>query len=169
MIALRLLPFLLLAGCGTAGTGPAAEASPTLPKLTGRVVDNADLLPPDKEALLERALLKTEQATRSQFVVVTLPSLNGRKIEEVGLELGRTWKIGRFDIDDGVMLIVAPTERQVRIEVGYGLEGVLRDEEAKAIITDTIIPRIRSGNMPGAILAGSAAIIREINVPGATP
>ena len=68
-----------------------------------------------------------------------------------------------------MILIIAPSERQARIEVGYGLEGVLRDEEAKAIITDTIIPRIRSGNMPGAILAGSAAIIREINVPGATP
>ncbi|MFN6936598.1 MAG: TPM domain-containing protein [Tsuneonella sp.] len=140
-----------------------------MPALTGRVVDNADLLPRDKEALLEQALLTTEQQTRSQFVVVTLPTLNGRKIEDVGLELGRAWKIGRFDVDDGVMLIVAPTERQARIEVGYGLEGVLRDEEAKAIITDTIIPRIRSGNMPGAILAGSAAIIREINVPGATP
>jgi len=140
-----------------------------LPKLTGRVVDNAELLPPDKEALLEGALVKTEQATRSQFVVVTLPTLNGRRIEAVGLELGRAWKIGRNGVDDGVILIIAPNERQARIEVGYGLEGVLRDEEAKAIITDTIIPRIRSGNMPGAILAGSAAIIREINVPGATP
>ena len=121
------------------------------------------------EAILDRALQTTEHSTRSQFVVVTLPTLNGRKIEDVGVELGRKWGIGRFDIDDGVILIVAPTERQVRIEVGYGLEGVLRDEEAKAIITDTILPRIRSGNMSGAILAGSAAIIREINVPGATP
>ncbi|WP_422058706.1 TPM domain-containing protein [Sphingomonas sp.] len=137
--------------------------------MTGRVVDTADLLPPDKEALLDRALVQTEQATRSQFVVVTLPTLGGRRIEDVGLDLGRTWKLGRLNVDDGVLLIVAPTERQVRIEVGYGLEGVLRDEEAKAIITDTIIPRIRSGDMPGAILAGSAAIIREINVPGATP
>jgi len=85
------------------------------------------------------------------------------------MELGRTWKIGRADVDDGVMLIVAPNERQVRIEVGYGLEGVLPDEEAGAIITDTVIPRIKSGNMSGAILAGSAAIMREINVPGATP
>ncbi len=126
-------------------------------------------MPPDKEALLDRALVQTEQATRSQFVVVTLPTLGGRRIEDVGLDLGRTWKLGRLNVDDGVLLIVAPTERQVRIEVGYGLEGVLRDEEAKAIITDTIIPRIRSGDMPGAILAGSAAIIREINVPGATP
>ncbi|MCR5870483.1 MULTISPECIES: TPM domain-containing protein [unclassified Sphingomonas] len=140
-----------------------------MPALTGRVVDAADLLSPDKEALLDRALQTTERATRGQFVVVTLPTLHGRKIEDVGVELGRKWGIGRVDVDDGVMLIVAPNERQVRIEVGYGLEGVLRDEEAKAIITRTIIPRIRSGNMSGAILAGSAAIIREINVPGATP
>ncbi|WP_197422068.1 MULTISPECIES: TPM domain-containing protein [unclassified Sphingomonas] len=160
---------MLLAGCGTAGSGPTSAASPTLPALTGRVVDAADLLPTDKEALLDRMLRTTERATRGQFVVVTLPTLNGRKIEDVGMELGRTWKIGRADVDDGVMLIVAPNERQVRIEAGYGLEGVLRDEEAKAITTDTIISRIRSGNMPGAILAGSAAIIREINVPGATP
>ncbi len=166
---MRVLPLLLLAGCGAVGSAPTTEPSPTVPALTGRVVDNADLLPPDKEALLERALLTSERRAGHQFVVVTLPTLGGRKIEEVGVELGRTWGIGRFDIDDGVMLIVAPKEAQVRIEVGYGLEGVLRDEEAKAIITDTIIPRVRSGNMPGAILAGSAAIMRQIDVPGATP
>jgi uncharacterized protein len=133
------------------------------------VIDRADLLPPAQEALLEQALTTSERRAGNQFVVVTLPSLKGRKIEDVGVELGREWGIGRFDIDDGVMLIVAPAERQVRIEVGYGLEGVLRDEEAKAIIDQTIFPRIRRGNMAGGILAGSAAIMRQIDVPGATP
>lgn len=161
-----LLAAIVLVGCGSKSEGSAPR---DLPALTGRVVDKADLLPPDQEDLLARELAAAEKKTRAQFVVVTLPSLGGRSIEDVGVELGRSWGIGRYDIDDGVMLIVAPTERKVRIEVGYGLEGVLRDEEAKAIITDRITPRFKQGDMAGGIIDGSAAIIREVDVPGATP
>jgi uncharacterized protein len=161
-----LLAAVALVGCGSKSEGSAPR---DLPALTERVVDKADLLPPDQEGQLIRALAAAEKKTRAQFVVVTLPSLNGRRIEDVGVALGREWGIGRNDVNDGVMLIVAPTERRVRIEVGYGLEGVLRDEEAKAIITDRIMPRFKQGDMAAGIMDGSAAIIREIDVPGATP
>lgn len=139
-----------------------------LPKLTGRVVDNADLLPPALEARLVRTLADVERRTRHQFVVVTLPSLGGRSIESLGLALGNGWGVGRKGHDDGVLLIVAPNERQVRIEVGRGLEKVLTDAEAATIIRAEIVPRFREGDMTGGITAGAAAIIREIDGSGAT-
>lgn len=163
-------PTLTLAAAALAvcGVPSAAQAPGGLPALTGRVVDNADLLSPDQEALLVRALETTERRTKHQFVVVTLPSLNGKPIEKVGLELGRGWRIGRKGHDDGVLLIVAPNERKVRIEVGYGLEKALTDEEAGAIIQQRILPRFRRGAMAAGIFDGSAAIIREIDTPGTT-
>ncbi|MEG3181735.1 TPM domain-containing protein [Sphingomonas sp. LT1P40] len=139
-----------------------------LPALTGRVVDNADLLSANREALLTWALAETERNTKHQFVVVTVPTLGGRAIEAFGLALGNHWGIGRKGYDDGVLLIVAPNERKVRIEVGCGLEKTLTNAEASVIIEKTILPRIRAGNMAGGILAGSAAIIREIDTPGAS-
>lgn len=159
-----LAALALLTGCGGQ-----AEPKAALMPLTGRVVDRAELLDDAQEALLARALATAERRTGAQFVVVTVADLRGKSIEDYGVELGRRWGIGRRDIDDGVMLIVAPRERRVRIEVGYGLEGILRDEEAKAIIDTRIAPRFARGDMAAGILAGSAAIIREIDVPGATP
>ena len=164
-------PTLMLAAAAlTACGGTSAEqVPPELPVLTGRVVDNADLLSPDQETLLARLLETTESRTRHQFVVVTLPSLNGKPIEAVGLELDRGWRIGRRGHDDGVLLIVAPNERRVGIEVGYGLEKALTDEEAGAIIQQRILPRFRRGAMAAGVLDGSAGIIREIDTPGTTP
>lgn len=133
-----------------------------LPALTGRVVDNANLLPADNEALLVRELEKVERFTQHQFVVVTVKSLNGRSIEDFGVALGNTWGIGRKGVNDGVLLIVAPTERKVRIEVGFGLEKALTDAEAQTIINQRIMPRFRKGDMAGGILMGSAGIVREI-------
>jgi uncharacterized protein len=125
--------------------------------LTGRVVDNAGILPKEAEAVLSRRLADLERKTTDQLVVVSLPSLGKAKIEEVGLALGRGWGIGRADYDNGVLLIVAPTERRVRIEVGYGLEGLLTDQKAAAIIGD-IVPIFRSGRYPEAIEAGVSGI-----------
>jgi uncharacterized protein len=170
-------PLLLLAAAALAADGgwstvvrvpaPAARL-PGLPALTGRVVDNADLLTQDQEAFLTRALEITERRTKHQLVVVTLPSLGGKPIEKVGLELGKGWGIGRKGHDDGVLLIVAPNERKVRIEVGYGLEEKLTNAEAAAIIDQRILPRFRRGAMAAGIYDGSAGIIREIDTPGAT-
>lgn len=158
---------------GDTSAAAAAKRSPArpfpLPALTGRVVDNADLLTPTREAELSEALASTERITRHQFVVVTLPSLEGRSIDEVGLALGNGWGIGRKGHNDGVLLIVAPSERKVRIEVGCGLETALTNSEAQAIIDRRILPRFRKGAMAAGIFRGSAAIIREIDEPGVTP
>jgi uncharacterized protein len=120
------------------------------------------LLPADAKARLEARLTAVEQQSKHQFVVVTVKSLGGHSIEDYSLRLFRSWGIGRKGVNDGVGLLVAPNERKVRIEVGYGLEKALRDEEAGQIIRADILPRFKAGDIPGGILAGSEAIIREI-------
>jgi uncharacterized protein len=130
--------------------------------LTGRVVDAADLLSAAEEAKLTRRLAGVERISKHQFVVVTVKSLGGRDIADYGLRLGKRWGIGRAKFSDGVLLIVAPNERKVRIEVGRGLEKALRDDEASTIIQNAILPRFRAKRMADGILAGSEAIIREI-------
>lgn len=140
---------------------PAAGAEPADPtslQLTARVVDQADILPPDVEARLEARSRSFEEQTTDQIVVVTLASLDGRTIEDVGYELGQSWGVGQEKADNGVLLIVAPSERQMRIEVGKGVEGVLPDIIAGQIIRNDIVPRFRDGDMAGGIEAGVAAI-----------
>ena len=159
MIALPIL----LAGCGAAApAGTVAPAGYDFPALSGRVVDAAGLLREGDRAAIAGRLAMLEQATGHQFVVVSVTSLGGHTIEDYGVTLGRTWKIGRKDINDGVMLIVAPRERKVRIEVGHGLEKALRDEEARAIIDSAILPAFRAGDYPRGIRAGVDGVIREI-------
>src|SRR5690606_31329664 len=103
-----------------------AWAAPTFPELSGRrVVDEANLLQPAEEAALTEKLAALEQGSSDQLVVVTVPDLQGYEIEEYGYQLGRHWGIGQNETNNGVLLIVAPNERKVRIEVGYGLEGIL--------------------------------------------
>lgn len=106
-----------------------------------------------------------ERQTGHQFVVVTVRSLGGHKIEDYGVTLGRYWGIGRKNINDGVLLIVAPNERKVRIEVGKGLEMTLKDEEAARILANDVLPAFRRGDMPGGIQAGVNDIIGEIAAP----
>jgi uncharacterized protein len=142
-----LLPLALAAALVGCGTGKAANDNSALPELTGRVVDNAELLPPDDEARLTARLAGLEEGTSDQMVVVTLPSLQGESIEALGLRLGNGWGIGQKELDNGVLLIVAPTERKVRIEVGSGLEGLLTDGRAKAILNERVIPRICAGEV----------------------
>lgn len=138
------------------------KAGRPLPKLTGRVVDDAHLLTAEQQAGLTGRLAKLEAATGHQFVIVTVPSLNGEKIEDFGIRLGRTWAIGRKNINDGVLLIVAPNERKVRIEVGYGLEKPLSDPVCAKIIRDVILPRFRARDLAGGIEAGAASIVARI-------
>jgi uncharacterized protein len=147
-----------LAGCG--GTAPAAPAADCtgVPKLTGRVVDEAKLLSPGAQARLTGELRRLEAATSDQLVVVTLPSLGGRSIEDVGLATGRCWRIGRKGVDNGVLVLVAPAGRKVRIEVGTGLEGLLTDPRAMAIIDEAMLPRFRDRQMETGIEGGVARI-----------
>src|SRR3984957_9042088 len=110
----------------------------TFPALSGRVVDEAGILDAAARAALTQSLADLEQKTTDQLVVVTLKSLQGTSIEDYGYQLGRRWQIGQKEKNNGVLLIVAPSERKVRIEVGYGLEGTLTDAISKLIIEDSI-------------------------------
>ncbi|NYT41339.1 TPM domain-containing protein [Sphingomonas sp. R-74633] len=126
------------------------------------MVDGASVLPPETKTMLETRLADVERQSKHQFVVVTVKSLGGHVIEDYSRTLLNSWGIGRKGYNDGVGLIVAPTERKVRIQVGYGLEKSLTDAEAGAIIEKDILPRFKAGDVPGGITAGSEAIIGEI-------
>ncbi|MEI9902419.1 MAG: TPM domain-containing protein [Hyphomicrobium sp.] len=137
----------------------AAAAEPALPALTGRIVDEAGLLSPEARTAIEARLAALEQKSTDQLAVVTLRSLQGYPIEDYGYRLGRKWGIGQKEKDNGVLLIVAPSERKVRIEVGRGLEPILTDAMTKLIIENAILPEFRRGDFAAGITAG----VRDIN------
>lgn len=136
-----------------------AYAEPTFPQLTGRIVDEAGLLTPEARAAIEAKLTALEQKSTDQLAVVTVRSLQDYPIEDYGYQLGRKWGIGQQGKNNGVLLIVAPNERKVRIEVGRGLEPILTDAMSKLIIENAILPEFRRGNFSGGIEAG----VRDIN------
>ncbi|MBI3513553.1 MAG: TPM domain-containing protein [Proteobacteria bacterium] len=139
-----------------------AAQTPVFPALSGRVVDGAGLLGAADRASLTQTLAALEAKTTDQLVVVTLKSLQGRSIEEYGYQLGRHWQIGQKDKNNGALLIVAPAERAVRIEVGYGLEGTLTDAISRYIIETTILPRFKAGDYPDGIKRGVDDIVRVL-------
>ena len=140
----------------------AANSAPVFPKLVGRVVDEANLLSASDKQELSAMLARHEQETSNQLVVVTVDSLQGYAIEDYGYQLGRQWGIGQGDKNNGVILLVAPHERLVRIEVGYGLEGVLTDALSKNIIETVILPQFRNNNYPAGIKEGVQSIINAL-------
>ncbi len=154
-----------------------AFAVPTFPDLNGqRVVDDAHLLSDATKQDLTLKLKGLEDATTDQVVIVTVPDLQGNEIEDYGYQLGRHWGIGQKDggpqasngqtyKDNGILLIVAPNERKVRIEVGYGLEGILTDALSSQIIRNAITPRFKAGDMPGGIAAGVDQITTLLALP----
>jgi uncharacterized protein len=144
---------------------PALAAGPTFPALTGRVVDGADILSPAVEAALTSKLENLEKTTGRQLVVATVPSLQGYEIEDYGYQLGRTWGIGQKGTNSGALLIVAPTERKVRIEVGYGLEPILTDALSSVIIQTAVLPKFKAGDLEGGVVAGTDAIIAQLALP----
>ena len=129
------------------------------PALSGRVVDEANILDQATRTALTDKLAALEAKTTDQLVVVTLKSLQGTSIEDFGVQLGRRWQIGQKGKNNGVLLIVAPNERKVRIEVGYGLEGTLTDAVSRLIIENAIIPRLRANDVPGGVTRGTDDII----------
>ena len=135
------------------------KKAPAFPALTGRVVDQAGVLSQGVKEELETALASHEANTTNQVVVVTLESLDGVAIEEYSLELGRHWGIGQKGKDNGVVLVVAPNDKQVRIEVGYGLEGTLTDALSSNIINYYIIPEFKKGDIQNGIKIGIQKII----------
>jgi uncharacterized protein len=140
----------------------ALAADIAFPALTGRVVDQAGLLSPAETERLTAELAAHEQRTGQQVVVAIVKSLEGHPIEEYGYQLGRTWAIGQKGKDNGVILLVAPNERKVRIEVGYGLEGELTDAAAATIVNGSILPRFRRGDMQGGVVAGAEQVLRAL-------
>ena len=126
------------------------------------MVDDAQLLGPDVEEELTAELKALEDKSSDQLVVVTVPSLQGFPIEDFGYQLGRHWGIGTAKLSNGVLLIVAPNEHKVRIEVGYGLEPVLTDALSKIIIDNAILPKFRAGDYAGGIKDGVRDIIKVL-------
>lgn len=145
-----------------ASAAVAFAADIVIPSLTGRVVDQAGILSSSEESSLSNKLAALEKKTTIQLVVVTLKSLQSRTVEEWGLALGRGWGIGQVGKNNGVLLVVAPNERELRIEVGYGLEGDLPDATADSIIRNVIVPRFKAGNLYGGINDGVDAIGRAL-------
>lgn len=133
------------------------------------VIDEARIIPPDVVARIDALGAKVESQTGgAQIAVVTVASLGGRSIEDYGIERARELGVGDKENSRGVVLFVAPTERKMRIEVGYGLEGVLPDAKAGAIIDEVIKPYFSSGDMAGGIEAGYGAIAAAVTgEPGA--
>lgn len=129
------------------------------PSLTGRIVDQANIIPVDTRNSIEPKLADLEAKSGIQLVVATVSSLEGQDIEPYANELFRSWKLGEKAKNNGVLLLVAPKERRVRIEVGYGLEGTLTDALSKVIITNAITPRFKSGDFGRGISRGVDDII----------
>src|SRR3569833_3244320 len=134
-----------------------ALAAPSFPALSGRVVVVAHILSQQTRDDLDQKLANLESRTSSQLVVASLPSLQGYEISEYGYQLGRAWGSGQAKLNNGVLFIVAPKERKVRIEVGYGLDPILTDALSEIIIQQAVLPRFRSGDFDGGTQAGVAA------------
>lgn len=150
-----VLACAMLVACG-AGNNPAKADD--LPN--GPVSDLADILPAETEARLDRDLREYWDSTGNALVVATVTTLGGRSIDKVSLETARRWGIGDAETKRGLMIMVAPNERSVRIEVSCGLENVITDERAAAIIQEVMIPIYKRGDMAGGTVAGAEALIR---------
>lgn len=153
--AVALVLAMLFAAVIATPYAPAALAADIkFPELTGRIVDSSGLLTAEDRAAIEAELKALEEKSTDQIAVLTVPSLQGYEIEDYGYRLGRTWGIGQKDKDNGAILIVAPKERKVRIEVGRGLEPHLTDAMSSMIVERTILPAFRRGDFSGGIRAG---------------
>jgi uncharacterized protein len=137
----------------------AAICAPSFPALTGRIVDQANVIPAATRNAIEPKLAELESKSGIQFVVATVSSLGGEEIEPYANELFRAWKLGEKTKNNGVLLLVAPNEHRVRIEVGYGLEGTLTDALSKVIITNAIAPRFKTGDFGDGVSRGVDDII----------
>jgi uncharacterized protein len=131
----------------------------TFPALTGRIVDGANVIPAATRGALEQKLADLEAKSGIQLVVATVASLEGQEIEPYANQLFRAWKLGESTKNNGVLLLVAPNQRRVRIEVGYGLEGTLTDALSKVIIANAITPRFKAGDFGDGISRGVDDII----------
>ena len=150
---------LLLSGCAQAN---GTDKPPPALELTGRVVDAAEILSPRFEDELTARLAELETNTKVQLVVATTPDLKGYGINDYSFELANAWGIGSKERDDGLMLLVAPNQRRVRIEVGLGLEASVKDEEATEIMREAIIPAFKNNDYETGVSQGVDRLILEV-------
>lgn len=152
----------LLSGLALLATLTAQSHASALevPPLRGRVNDLAGLIPGDRARALEERLARFEKETSHQIAVLTIPSLEGEDLEGFSIRVAESWKIGKKGFDNGVILLVAKNDRKLRIEVGYGLEGVLPDAIASRIVREVIVPHFRANDFTGGIEAGVEAVIK---------
>jgi len=154
--ALLLLLALLLPGWAHAQSFPA---------LTGPVVDAANVIPDDQEARIAQKVVALKSQSQRQLQVVTVTSLEGYDIADYANRLFRNWQLGDKERNDAVMLLVAPSERKLRIEVGYGMEGTVTDGISFLVINKVIVPKFKEGDIPGGIEAGTDALIKQMSLP----
>jgi uncharacterized protein len=140
-----------------------AFAAPTYPELTGRVVDQADILQPSTKAGLQSKLRDLEDKSSIQLVVATIKSLEGYDIETYANGLFRYWKLGEAKKNNGALFVIAPNERKMRIEVGYGLEGVLTDALSKVIIASAVTPKFKAGDYNAGVESGVDGIVEVLS------
>ncbi|HYU34220.1 MAG TPA: TPM domain-containing protein [Thermoanaerobaculia bacterium] len=133
-----------------------------VPFLSGRVVDEAGMLPPDARQRIEQKLAAYEQRTGSQVVVLTVDSLQGDPIEDFSVRVAQTWKLGQKGKDNGVLFLIAKQEHLLRIDVGYGLEPELTDAESGRILDNVVRPAFRNGDFAGGIEKGVDAILAAL-------
>lgn len=165
-VAILISALLLLGSCDRRPSTPTEQVAvaPARPAiaLAGRVTDAAHILTPAQASGLSIKLENLERATGHQMVIVTAPTLAGQDVATFTRKLGNDWGIGRKGVNDGVVLLVAPNERKVRISVGYGLEKTLPRAACQEIIDQLLLPRFREGDVAGGIDAGVDALIRRL-------
>jgi len=130
-----------------------------IPFLTGRVNDNAGILSENTVRILSEKLKQYEDSTTNQVVILTIQTLDGENIEDFSNTVYNTWKLGKADKNNGVLMVIVPDERKMRIEVGYGLEPVLTDLLASRIIRNIMSPRFKENDYDGGVMEGTNAVI----------
>ncbi len=140
-----------------------ALAEVAVPTLKARITDLTNTLTPAQTASIEQQLLALEQRKGSQLAVLIVPTTQPEAIEQYSLRVAEAWKLGRKSVDDGALLIIAKDDRTLRIEVGYGLEGIIPDAIAKRVIAETIVPYFKQNDFAGGIQAGVAQLIKLVD------
>ena len=160
---MRCLSFLLLSLSLLLGSASISADEVPVPALKSRVTDLTGTLDTAEQQALEQTLAAFEQRKGSQLAVLIVPTTGNETIEQFGIRMAEQWKLGRKGSDDGLLLIVAKADRTLRIEVGYGLEGVIPDAIAKRVISETIVPRLKAGDFAGGITAGLTQLMTLID------
>ena len=162
MIDRKKYPWLLVSLMGFLLLSSPSFAAFEVPKLKTRILDQANLIDAASKQKINQLLAGHEKASSNQVIVVTLKDLQGYSVEQAGVEMGRAWGVGQKEQDNGIVLILAQAERKVRIEVGYGLEGVMTDAVSATIIQEYILPRFKTGDFSGGLLVGTQAIVAAL-------